>query len=262
MVQLITLLLLVALLGILVLQNLTPVLGLVVLGQSTIMLPLSLWLLGAISLGVLCTLLIYQLVPQKRPYRPMGQRLSDPIAADSEPANRFVDNRFVDTTRDNPSGQFQQSVTSDPSRQNPYDADWENFKAPEQWDDWEQQQQAASNYSYENTAEDTFRGTVQDIESGWGDDGYESTYAYPREESEMGWEDRSPYDSDYVNRSERPASRTYQGGWLYNNNASETSPETTSKNPDEFEDSDFEELEDVYDANYRVIIPPYDANKD
>ena len=76
MVQLITFLVVVAALVILVLQNLSPAMVLVVLGRSTVALPLSLWLLMAIATGVLSTLLIYQLVPQERAYRPMGQRFA------------------------------------------------------------------------------------------------------------------------------------------------------------------------------------------
>lgn len=239
MVQLIAFLVMVAALVILVLQNLSPVLPLVVLGRPLVALPLSLWVLGAIAIGILCTLMIYQLVPKKRTYRPMGQRL-DPVP---EPPNRFVD---APSERD-PS-QFQQPDGE--RRQNPYDSDWENFRAPEQWDDWGQTQTgyASSDPRIEDRPSPSADDAVRDIESGWGDDGYgESRRSSYREDGEpdIGW---------HSDAAERPSTRTYDEGWLYGNEP--------NKEPDvagESEAPGSEEPEDVYDANYRVIIPPHDT---
>ncbi len=257
MVQLIALLLLVAALVILVLQNLTPVVGLVVLGVSVGALPVSVWLLGAIATGVLCTLIIYQLVPQKRAYRPIGKRLSDPAPEPTRFVNPPVDTPMgmPDARSSNaPSGRFQQS-----DRQNPYDSDWENFRAPEQWDDWGQKQPSeyvASNRprpSVGDAVDDTFK----DIESGWGDDDYETSarYASRQETSpDIGWDDSSAYDSSRVERLNYEP-RTYEEGWLYGNDAPEEPlgiAEPGEPRPDDPDES-------VYDANYRVIIPPYDV---
>ncbi|MEA5466261.1 hypothetical protein [Leptothoe sp. PORK10 BA2] len=267
MVQLIVFLLAVAVLVILVLQNLSPLLPLVVLGRSVGTLPLSLWLLGAIAIGVLCALLVYQLVPSKRSYRPMGKRLSDPMPGNDAP-NRFVDapvgesvDPYVDSSTDESSrsqsssrGNSRSNSRSNSQRQNPYDTDWESFKAPEQWDDWGQRQ--VPSYGSEpssNSADDA----VRDIESGWGDDGYrESARASFRSDRgpdrgpsagrmdlgpDMGWD---------VGGAEQPSSRTYEEGWLYGNDSGDE-PVAEADKP--------EDSEDVYDANYRVIIPPYDA---
>ena len=193
MVQLIVFLLVVVALVSLVLQNLSPVLSLVVLGQPTVALPLSLWLLGAIAIGILCTVIIYQLVPQRRTYRPMGKRLSDPV---SEPA---ATNRFVDSAPD----RFQSPPPSSAQDQNPYDSDWENFRAPEQWDDWGQQQSSGRFTDRPGPAGDAVDDTVRDIESGWGDDDYAQSGRYATRRQE-GWEDSG---------DERP--RTYEEGWLY-----------------------------------------------
>ena len=238
MVQLIAFLLMVAALVILVLQNLSPVLPLVVLGRPLVALPLSLWVLGAIAIGILCTLLIYQLVPKKRAYRPMGQRLSDPVP---EPPNRFVDS----SSERGPS-QFQQPDSG--QRHNPYDSDWENFRAPEQWDDWGQTQTDYASADARTGDSPSADDAVRDIESGWGDDGYgESRRPVYRDDGEpdIGW---------HSDGAERPSTRTYGEGWLYGND-SNTEPDAAA----ESESARPEEPEDVYDANYRVIIPPHDT---
>lgn len=243
MVQLITFLLVVAALLILVLQNLSPVLGLVVLGNSVGALPISVWLLGAIAIGALCTLLIYQLVPQKRAYRPMGRRLSDPVP---EPSNRFVDS--PDDSRSTGSSQ-------PPERQNPYDNDWENFSPPAQWDDWGQRptpDTAPTSSERSGSVGDA----VRDIESGWGDDDYEASARHASRQDtgpDIGWDDRGTYSSD---GPEHPSPRTYEEGWLYGSDTPEERLDTAE--PGE-PTSDESEDENVYDANYRVIIPPYDA---
>lgn len=253
MVQLIAFLLVVAALVILVLQNLSPVLPLVVLGSSVGALPFSVWLLGAIAIGVLCTLLIYQLVPQKRTYRPMGKRLSDPAP---EPTNRFVDS---------PSPSDSSSTRFQPERQNPYDNDWETFKAPEQWDDWGQQQGYASSYDSRErpsaSAGDSVDDAVRDIESGWENDNYEARYSSRQDAGpDIGWDDRGvSYDNEQGAYGSERSPRTYDEGWLYGNDANEGEPARPAE-PEEPQPEDSED--DVYDANYRVIIPPYDAKND
>ncbi|ESA33208.1 hypothetical protein N836_22720 [Leptolyngbya sp. Heron Island J] len=256
MVQLITLLLVVAALLILVLQNLTPVLELVILGNSVGALPLSVWLLGAIAIGALCTLLIHQLVPQKRAYRPIGRRLNDPETTHN---NRFVDSPNP-PTNSRPSSRG--SAPSSSRHQDPYDNDWETFRAPEQWDDWGQQQTTAA-------ARDTFADrprpsvgdaigdAVKDIESGWGDDDYEASARYASRQDpgpDIGWEQHGSYRDD---RPDQPSPRTYEDGWIYGDNAPEENPPSAAK-PEEATPEAPEE--DVYDANYRVIIPPYEGN--
>lgn len=249
MVQLITALLIVVALVILVLQNLSPVLGLVVLGRATIELPLAVWLLVAIALGAFLALIIYRLVPKKRAYRPMGERLSDPPP---EPSNRFVDS---------PSDRFSTAAPAAPAApparedSNPYDSDWENFKAPEQWEDWGQQRSADYAARDMPRTGDTVGETVRDIESGWEDDDYDASGRFAsRQEAgpDIGWRAESDYREQ---PPDRPASRTYEEGWLYGNDAAEESSATAEPGEPQPEEPE----EDVYDANYRVIIPPYDA---
>ena len=253
MVQLITLLVVVAALLILVLQNVTPVLELVVLGSSIGALPFSVWLLGAIAVGALCTLLIYQLVPQKRTYRPMGRRLNEPEPA---PTSRFVDSPGPSRASS------REAASNSRNRPDPYDNDWETFKAPEQWDDWGQQQtNAASRDSFEDrprpSVSDAIGDAVKDIESGWGDDDYEASARYASRQEpgpDIGWE-------QHGTTPDHAAPRTYEDGWLYGNNAPEENSPDNFPRPAEPEEVTSEALEeDVYDANYRVIIPPYERN--
>ena len=234
----------VAALVVLVLQNLSPPLSLVVLGTPTVALPMSLWLLGAIAAGVLLTLITYQLVPTKRAYRPIGQRLSEPAP---EPPNRFTDS---------PSEPVSSQYGRQPIGKDPYDSDWETFRAPEQWDDWgsDQRQPYTSESSYSQPYSDAPRSstgdavsdTVRDIETGWGDDDYEASARYASRQDagpDMGWDDG--------NEPERPSPRTYDEGWLYGNDSEPPASVEPEESPDD--------SEDVYDANYRVIIPPYDS---
>ncbi|MEM1242549.1 MAG: hypothetical protein AAGI45_22190 [Cyanobacteria bacterium P01_H01_bin.26] len=247
MVQLTIFFVVVAALLILVLQNLSPSLPLVVLGRSTGTLPLSLWLLIAIAVGSLCTLVIYQLVPQKRPYRPMGKRIGN--NAPPEPANRFVDMPGANP----PTTERGQPRDEMPPRNEgpaPYDSDWETFKAPEQWDDWGQQRADAFRDSPRAPSRapstdpgDPIDNTVRDIESGWGQDDYvpPPPPAYG-ESADTGWESaQSP--------------RTHDEGWLYGSEPPAEPPVSAESEPPESSD-------DVYDASYRVIIPPYDAKDD
>ncbi|NEP61569.1 MAG: hypothetical protein F6K31_32230 [Symploca sp. SIO2G7] len=240
MVQLIAFLVIVAALVILVLQNLSPVLTLVVLGRSTIALPLSVWLLAAIALGGLWALIIYQLAPQRRAYRPMGQRLSEPPAPT---ANRFVTA---------PGDRSQPLASEEAQRPNPYDSDWENFSAPEQWDDWGQQRVSRQ----VPRAEDAVGDTVRNIESGWEEDDYDAAARFTsRQEagSDIGWRD-DDYD-EQSHSSERLVARTYEEGWLYSNDSTEASAAISEPGEPALEDPE----DEAYDANYRVIIPPYES---
>ncbi|MEM6254813.1 MAG: hypothetical protein AAF821_18000 [Cyanobacteria bacterium P01_D01_bin.156] len=242
MVRIIAFLVVVAALVTLVLQNLTPVLGLVVLGQTTVELPLAVWLLGAIAVGAMCTLVMYQLVPQKKAYRPMGKRLSDP-----PPANRFVDSEPPIAN------QVQPPAGGADTGRNPYDRDWDNFRAPEQWEDWGQQSAAADYGPRDRSNMPSDDDAMRDIESGWEEEDYQASRRFvDRQEPsrpDTGWDDR-----DYpAEGGEQP--RSYEEGWLYNNSSGVESRESVEEESPRAEEAN----EDVYDANYRVIIPPYDT---
>lgn len=245
MVQLITFLLVVAALVILVLQNLNPVLSLVVLGQSTLALPLAVWLLCAIAIGALCSLIIYQLVPSKRPYRPMGKRLSDPPPAPPP-------NRFVNAPMDGPNDPV--ANRSPEPTQNPYDRDWDEFRAPEQWEDWGQQ--TAASAPRDNQPRPSTDDAMRDIESGWGDDDYENSGRFASRQN-AGPEDRNDGQNYAADNPERPSTRTYDEGWLYGSDDVEPGAGAQSEEPGQGESD-----EDVYDANYRVIIPPFDTKNE
>ena len=228
MAKLVIVLLVGAALVILALQNLTPVLPLVVAGQTVGPLPLSLWLLIAISAGTLCTLVIYRLVPQRRGYRPLGQRVSPPLtpepAAAGAPPQDYPDNppqdRFVAEDSQGP----QETYGAADAR----DRDWAGYGPPDRWEDWDQSQRRDTFVSEPGTAVDR---SVRDIESGWGDEDYDGRYARRETPPEP------PPD---------PSRRD----WIYDGE------------PEPFTEEDYapydETEDDVYDASYRVIIPPYD----
>jgi hypothetical protein len=241
-----------AALTILAVQNTSPVIALVVLGQRTMALPLAVWLLGAIAIGTLTTLLLYGLSnlasPPRRPYRPMGQRLSSPEPGADPPS------------RDGPS-----AATERPSS-SVYESDWESFQAPEQWADWGQRPDperiAADRGAPQGSSRGPFRfkrepyrtdEAVQEIESGWDDDrvtGVSYRGVSPVEESlediAAGWDEA---DSDYPDEELYDQTGYDQTAGRDNfdmTDARDAAPGGPNAAPD-----------DIYDADYRVIIPPY-----
>ncbi len=124
-----------------------PPLSLVVFGIRTQPMPLSFWLVGAIALGVITTLLMVGLLnlvapdarsksPRKGRYRAAsyGKETSYRTTPESESSGR----RPSDSPRDSV-GAAATSPSSPSGGADPLDAqDWETFKSPEQWDDWGQ----------------------------------------------------------------------------------------------------------------------------
>jgi hypothetical protein len=82
MPRLIILLLILAALAVLAVQNFSSAIALVILGGQTPEIPLGLLLVGAVGIGALITLILYGLVGAQRPpeskYRPMGSRVPYP----------------------------------------------------------------------------------------------------------------------------------------------------------------------------------------
>lgn len=289
---------------ILALQNLSLSLPLVVLGTPTGSLPLALWLVGAIAVGAICTLLIFWLVnlgqPPRSGYRPMGRRVpypSDERSAATETAGwqsspEPSDNRYSDLSSDRPSDQPPQppaAPASDrvaatepvrPAPQNRDAADWESFRPPERWDSWEQPASAEPPRSgrFFGREADSADATVNQIDQGWeeeeaGWDGANRTdddqlEQRPRQtyrdnnlynpdqsgydESAYSESDYSDYDESAYNRVGDPASSNWEEDW------EEESPERSARRTDEADDADRQMGPDgVYDADYRVIVPPH-----
>ncbi|NEP16943.1 MAG: hypothetical protein F6J97_08545 [Leptolyngbya sp. SIO4C1] len=291
MVRLIVLILVLGLLVILAVQNTAPAIALVVLGRQTIALPLSVWLLGAIAAGSVAALLMYGFAsltgPSRRPYRPIGQRIRPDERREFEPERDRTVGRSIptdDITREASLGPPPADTSQPPSQsaspkapKSAYDTSWESFQAPERWDDWGEQPDpqsvaAAKTEPPRQTglgfkrAPYSAADSVSEIESGWeADDAAEA----------------EPPRRSAADQTERPT-RTYESGSLYSDDASDDASDAEAgwsnadRRPrddsaetfeDDIPDNIFDSTADldpaqvgpdgVYEADYRVIIPPY-----
>lgn len=352
MTQLIVFIAVVILLVLLAIQNMAPPITLVLLGSSTLTLPLAVWLLVAIATGAILTLVIYGIAGASaaRPYRPLGQRIrmeppsapdrTDFVRSDARSSDARSDVR-ADTARESrpeprayrppppprssqpfvatpeASSPSQSSKTPDIASQskaskpeasaNPYDTNWESFKAPQQWDDWGERPDPKTVVSEKNTQASQKKGlfgfkrppysadaSVNEIESGWDDyrdesrparggstvddsleeitegwdDDYGGDYQPPRDdrrrESRDGYRDEfdgddSPYErQDYRDQRYRESvARSAEQNFV---------DDTVSDSIFEGDDDDLGPAQvgpdGVYEADYRVIIPPYQPLKD
>ena len=184
-----------AVLVILALQNLSPSLTLVVLGAPTLTLPFSAWLLGSIALGVVLTLIISALLqlatPNRRPYRPLGQRIRPQDAAPGpaeSPASYATDCATPSDYR-GPVANDETYHTANDTENDPGTAprsgafvrpeaagpDWDDYQPASQREDWGQPQPPTERRGFRTQREpyavDT---TVDDLEAGW--DGYNDGY--------------------------------------------------------------------------------------
>ena len=342
MTQLIVFAAVVVILVILAIQNMTPLISLVLLGSTTITLPLALWLLVAIATGSILTMVIYRLAgsASSRSYRPLGQRVSmePPSAervslrtdsyADSRPRGRSEPRTSQSSAKPRSSqpfvapsetprapkppqnaqgGETTQSTPASASK-NAYDTDWESFKAPQQWNDWGERpdpKTVASEKSSQASQKTGFFGlkrppysadaSVSDIESGWED--YRETVPPVRggsavddnlDEIVEGWDDeyggdpRNDYRRESRSRTQGPSREGYSGDDSsydrqdYRENRYDEPPSRPPRNDfsddsvsDSIFDSDDDDLgpaqvgpDGVYEADYRVIIPPYQPLKD
>lgn len=262
-VRIIPILLVLGALALFTLQNISPALPLVILGSTTQALPLAAWIGGAIAAGAFTTLLISGLTPQSRP----AMRRA---AAPKRPAgDRFAANSF--RTPWNP-GQPSASGSAKAQGQD----EWESGQArKEEWDDWEDDQEPARGSA---APQAEIRDRADEDWAEW--DGYEE--GTPRRER-FRWSDRrdsvgrdsagrtDPVRTDFEAKQE-PVTRQ-QTGSIYS--FSYNKPEPVDSDIDSgSRDSSFRDSGDrandradgiadsvrpggVYDADYRVITPPY-----
>ncbi|MBW4658714.1 MAG: hypothetical protein KME15_08570 [Drouetiella hepatica Uher 2000/2452] len=240
------------------LQNMSPALPLVILGTATQPLPLALWIGGAIASGAVTTLLISGLSglgrsTRRAPNRPAANRFS----SSSAPRNPFA--RAAGSAPGSPSRGASASTSTR------LQDDWENRgQAKDEWDDWEEPQTArpsSFNDSSGSSSSSSFRNPQPEIRDRTDDDwrnwdGYEDSRRDDRRESPNP-EPRVPRRTDFEVKRD-PATR-YQSGSVYSYGYNQPD------NPD-FEDIDSREdprkeeapgRPGVYDAEYRVITPPY-----
>ncbi len=152
-VRLIVLLLALGIVVLLGVQNLAPMLPLVFFGGTTQALPLGIWLVGAVLLGGLTTLVLTALLgsigggPGNRAasykYRP--QSFYEPADAGAGPGARtgYGGSSAPDNRRNTPPSYAPPGPKSGPRSggppppEDPNWRDWANLKSPGQWTDWE-----------------------------------------------------------------------------------------------------------------------------
>jgi|GEM_PF-452360 len=217
------------------LQNWSPVLPLVIAGLSTQALPLALWMLTAIAAGAATTVAVSSLfslsrfaaVRRSNKQRPPAPPAASRPAAESRPwvANWTKRNE----ARANPSRAAETRLQED----------WENRQTREEWDDWEEDSPASVSRS---TSRSTF----------------ESSGAQPetRDRSDEDWDNWEGYtEADRASGNPRPPVRTdfevkqapvapKQSGSIYSMSYEKADAEPQRPN-------------EVYDADYRVIVPPF-----
>ena len=243
------------------LQNMSPALPLVILGTATQPLPLALWIGGAIASGAATTLLISALSglgrPARRaPSRPAATQFSRNSGSASR--NPFAQGGNASSKTGSASG----STSGATQLQD----DWETRGQKEEWDDWEEPQtrSAPSNFASPSASPSVspsgssndpgFRNPQPEIRDRTDDDwrnwdGYEDSRRDDRRDADP---EPRPRRTDFEVKRD-PATR-HQSGSIYSYGYNQP------KNPD-FEDTDSRrevpERPGVYDAEYRVITPPY-----
>lgn len=237
MVRVALLLLIAGGLTIFALQNLSPI-ALVILGARTLALPLAAWVLGAMAAGALTTLVLSGFFS-----------LSRSGAAE----RRFTNARATESagTRSPWSSGPKRDSASRPKNTAGFSAagssrrasdDWET-SAQDDWDDWGSGQETAQprSASAPNASRTEVRDTTDEDWANW--EGYEETGPRDRERRDSTYSSQ-PRRTEFESR-QTPKS-TQQSGSVYS--YSYRDPQDTPSG---------RKTNEVYDAEYRVIIPPY-----
>ncbi|MGF1457404.1 MAG: LapA family protein [Leptolyngbyaceae cyanobacterium] len=272
--------LIVAALIILALDNATPVLALTFLGWQSVSLPLGVWLAGAIALGSLTGIVLLTLTevgaPTRRPGRrrwtvrpdmpphPDAGRSGDGTSQPRQPRwpgrspQEFFrrEPRSQDPPRESPRPEpFSQSGASSPSPAVAAE-DWQAWgqrRKPSDWQDWSE---ASGNRPHEENLDrrqrrdrDHAEATIHNLDGGWDESAQDTVYVAPGgsdiddvlDDIADGWDD---WDSDDV-----PADTAY--AQRFDGGERDTRRDAIYAPPDAATGDDT-----VYDADYRVIIPP------
>jgi hypothetical protein len=239
MVRVALLLLIAAGLVIFTLQNLTPM-ALVVVGVKTQALPLAVWVLGAIAAGAFTTVLVTSFPGSSRSST-VGDRASYGRAADAAArtgrAPWGAETKRTSTQASRPKGSA--GFTAAGSSRRNVD-DWE---APESddWDDWGSSQEPAQYRSSPSPATKTeIRDRADDDWANW--EGYEK--ASPRDSERRSPENPAPRRTEF--ESQQPPKSSQRSGSTYSYSYREPQDSAPRRKTNE-----------VYDAEYRVLIPPH-----
>jgi len=218
------------------LQNWSPVLPIVIAGLNTQALPLALWMLTAIAAGAATTIAISSLFSLSRFTAVRRSNKQRPAASRPAPESRpwvaawTKRNERRNEARANPPNSAKTRIQDD----------WENRQTSEEWDDWEEESPSSTSRSSFSSA---------------------GTPAETRDRSDEDWDNWEGYtEADRISGNSRPPVRTdfeakqapvaqKQSGSLYS--VSYEKAEADPQRPNE-----------VYDADYRVIVPPFSPNSD
>jgi hypothetical protein len=239
------------------LQNMSPALPLVILGAATQPFPLALWIGGAIASGAMTTLLISGLAgsrPARRvASRPAANRFSG--GASSAPRNPFA--------RASQPGSTSGNATR-------LQDDWETSGKKDEWDDWEEPQTSGrSSFSSSQTSSspqtggsrsDFGRNPQPEIRDRTDDDwqnweGYEDSRRDDRRFDRSDREPREPQRTDFEVKRD-PATR-YQSGSVYSLGYNRADEADLEQDLEDNPDREGTSRRGVYDAEYRVLTPPY-----
>lgn len=245
------------------LQNLAPM-SLVILGVRSQPLPLAVWVLGAMIAGSLTTLLISGLFTASSAFS--APRLKRPKAKRSPNRSNSAANPRNPGKPNSPPPPRTASVMGD---------DWEPRPPLEEWEDWEgYEEPAKTTTASSSTAQTSYSGDrysqrqepyaepvdatssrdEQEVWDDW-DEEDEDRQDYRDRDTEN---DRSLDDQTYIPRRtdfevrQEPVARQ-QSGSIYS---------YSYRSADDREDSSVGKTEDVYDAEFRVITPPYNPDAD
>ncbi|MBW4514381.1 MAG: hypothetical protein KME11_04080 [Timaviella obliquedivisa GSE-PSE-MK23-08B] len=221
-------LLILAGLALFALQNWSPVLPIVVAGLNTQALPLALWMLTAIAAGATTTIAVSSLFSLSRFTAVRRSNKQRPSASPSRPETESRPWVAAWTKRNearaNPPSTAKTRIQDD----------WENRQTREEWDDWEEDSPApASSASFSSA------GVPPDVHDR-SDEDWDNWEGYTEADRVSGTP-RPPVRTDFEVRQAPVAQK--QSGSLYS--VSYERAETDPQRPNE-----------VYDADYRVIVPP------
>jgi hypothetical protein len=271
---------------VLALQNTAPSLPLVLVGIRTPVLPLAVWLLGAIALGALTTGLFILLIGGGgNPRTAQGNRRRWQVRSNPADATRRP-RRGADPRRPAPQPHNFAARDATPPKGQP-DQDWEDWgqRSPvSQWQDWDQAPQADTRRPQGQQAQ--ANETFDQIATGWDEPAadYRPAGVSPvddaLEEIAEGWEDWE--DPEVARRDNAPESRPIYEvrrspesvskagtGYSYRYRSADDlrrqpaaapapDPVDADDAADEAAGLDAPEVgpDGVYDADYRVIVPP------
>jgi uncharacterized integral membrane protein len=216
------------------LQNWLPVLPLVLAGFKTQPLPLAIWMLAAIVAGAATTVAVSTLFSLTRftaVRRSNKQRPAYPSEGNNQ--GNTESRPFVSAWQ-----KRNEARANSPKTRLQPEEDWDNRRSREEWDDWEEDApRPRSTPGTVSTAQSEIRDRADEDWDNW--DGYPDG---DREALPERYRPRHPIRTDFEAK-QAPATQN-QSGSLYSVS---------------YEKADTQRPNELYDADYRVIMPPFTA---